>query len=64
MENSPLFDGIQEEWEAKGEAKGREHEKMEVAIKMLQLNLEIETIIKTTGLERVQIEKLIKQQGN
>ncbi len=64
MENLPLFDGIREEWEAKGEVKGREEGKMEVAIKMLQLNIDMETIIKATGLERTQIEKLIRQQGN
>lgn len=69
LENLPLFDGIREEWEAKGEARGeaRGEEKgilkgrKEVARNLLLLNSDIETIIKATGLTKEQVEEIKKQ---
>lgn len=73
LENLPLFDGIREEWEARGEAKGEAKGeargevkgKLEVAKNLLLLNIDIETIVKATGLEKTKVEELekkIKQQ--
>ena len=40
LENLPLFDGIWEEWEAKGEAKGR----LDSLIKMLEAKKNISRV--------------------
>ncbi|MBR0490987.1 MAG: hypothetical protein IJJ82_02950 [Clostridia bacterium] len=41
-----------------GELKGRKEEQKEIAKKLLEENVDIEIIVKTTGLTREQIEEL------
>ena len=47
-----------EEGKAEGLEEGRAEEKAEIAKKMLEENIEIETIIKLTGLTKEKIENL------
>ena len=69
MEASPLFDGIREKWveqgkvegRAEGKAEGKIEGKIEIAKKMLLSGMDIDAVIKFTGLDRAKVEELIQQ---
>jgi transcription antitermination factor NusA-like protein len=44
--------------EAKGRAKGKNEEKITIAKKMLQMNIDINTISAATGLDKEKVSKL------
>lgn len=46
------------EGQLEGEARGKELEKQEIALKMLRTNISLETIEEVTGLTREQLKKL------
>jgi predicted transposase/invertase (TIGR01784 family) len=49
---------IYQEWQAEGEQQGREKERRDIALKLLQQKISLETIAQATGLTIEQLQQL------
>lgn len=61
MQQSPFYQEWQQEAELRGEQRGRELGRQEVAIRLLQAGIPLETISQATKLSIAQIKELQAQ---
>ncbi len=68
MQLSPLYleqlQAARQEGEQRGEQRGEQQKQQEIALKMLQKNLPLETIVEFTELSIEQLQTLLSQPGN